>query len=170
MPSLPNLDSAKFMGPAESRLKGIFAILSKLLRSIGLVTVFSCPTDGGESDEDGALPASELLLRARFMGLLGDVLVREEERIGLGRDADRNANFALGGNGTAKGEGVCGGLPENPAKRELWVDARFGGEAGEGDNGDCGEELGDFFGTKRNLDGDRDNERRRDLTAEVTST
>lgn len=45
----------------------------------------------------------------------------------------------------------------------------MGGDKGEGESGDFGEELGDLV-TRRNFDGDRDNERLSDLTAEVTST
>lgn len=45
-------------------------------------------------------------------------------------------------------------------------DARFGGD---GESGDFGDELGDLV-TRRNFDGDRERERLRDLTADVTST
>jgi hypothetical protein len=85
----------------------------------------------------------------------------------LARDDDRSANLALGGNGTASGDGVCGVLLlVNIAG---YADARFDGDIGDGDRGDFGDGLGDFV-TSRNLDGERDRERRRDLTAEVTST
>jgi hypothetical protein len=47
--------------------------------------------------------------------------------------------------------------------------ARLGGDLGDGESGDFGDKLGDFL-TKLNLEGDRESERRRDLTAEVTST
>lgn len=40
---------------------------------------------------------------------------------------------------------------------------------GDGESGDFGDVFGDLV-TRRNLDGDRDSERLRDLTAEVTST
>jgi hypothetical protein len=43
---------------------------------------------------------------------------------------------------------------------------RFGGE---GDRGDVGDGLGDFA-TRRNFEGDRDSDRLRERTAEVTST
>jgi hypothetical protein len=46
---------------------------------------------------------------------------------------------------------------------------RFGGDKGDGDNGDLGDELGDFV-TRRNFDGDLESDRLRDLTALVTST
>jgi hypothetical protein len=103
---------------------------------------------------------------------LGDVRVRDEGRAGavFERVEERRANFALGGNGTARGDGVCGGLLGLPVKIVAgWEDARLGGDKGDGESGDFGEELGDLV-TRRNLDGDRDSERRRDLTAEVTST
>ena len=58
------------------------------------------------------------------------------------------------------------GVPENIVG---WDAARFGGDAGQGESGDFGEELGDLV-TRRNLEGDRESERRIDLTAEVTST
>jgi hypothetical protein len=60
----------------------------------------------------GAFPVSNAWLKARFMGLRGEVRVRDEARGGavFARVEDRSANFALGGKGTASGEGVCGGL------------------------------------------------------------
>jgi hypothetical protein len=106
------------------------------------------------------------------MGLLGEVRVRDEGRVGavvFPRVEDRSASFALGGKGTAKGEGVCGGLLGLLPKIELWEDVLFGGDNGEGDRGDLGDELGDFV-TRRNFDGERERERRRDLTAELIST
>jgi hypothetical protein len=48
--------------------------------------------------------------------------------------------------------------------------ARFEGDKGDSESGDFGDRLGDLSVTRWNLDGDRDSERRRDLTAEVTST
>jgi hypothetical protein len=86
----------------------------------------------------------------------------------LERPEERSASFALGGNGTAKGDGVWGGLLK-PVKMVGLDTARLGGDFGDGERGDFGDELGDFL-TKLNLDGDRESERRRDLTAEVTST
>jgi hypothetical protein len=56
-----------------------------------------------------------------------------------------------------------------PVKMVGCETARLGGDNGEGDSGDWGDELGDFL-TRLNLDGDRESERLRDLTAEVTST
>lgn len=47
--------------------------------------------------------------------------------------------------------------------------ARLGGEVGDGESGDFGDVVGDVV-TRLNFDGDRESERRRDLTAEVTST
>lgn len=54
-------------------------------------------------------PESEAWLRARFMGLFGEVRVRDDGRVVavvFPRVDDRSASFALGGKGTAKGEGV----------------------------------------------------------------
>lgn len=47
---------------------------------------------------------------------------------------------------------------------------RFCGDNGEGERGDLGDEDGDFLVTRRNFDGERERERRSDLTADVTST
>lgn len=85
----------------------------------------------------------------------------------MARDEDRSANLALGGNGTARGDGVCGVFVL--ANNAGYEDARLDGETGDGDSGDLGDELGDLV-TSRNLDGERDKERLSDLTAEVTST
>lgn len=56
------------------------------------------------------LPVSEVWLKARFIGLLGEVRVRDVGRGGAAlaeeRVDERRANFALGGNGTASGDGV----------------------------------------------------------------
>lgn len=91
---------------------------SKLLRSAGLILplfLFSCP-NAKACDEPGvALPPSELWLNARFTGLLGDffiglrgdVRVLGEARRGAGLRIDRRDSLALGGNGTARGDGVC---------------------------------------------------------------
>lgn len=49
-----------------------------------------------------------------------------------------------------------------------WVFARFGGDNGDGDKGDCGEELGDL--AAKYFEGDRESDRRIDLTVEVMST
>ena len=54
-------------------------------------------------------------------------------------------------------------------KIEVCEEIRFGGDRGDGDRGDFGDGLGDLD-IKRNLDGDLESERRRDLTADVTST
>ena len=76
-------------------------------------------------------------------------------------------SFALGGKGTAKGEGVWFGMVE---KRPPPVRLVGDGDKGDGERGDLGDELGDFLPTKRNFDGDRERDLRIDLTAEVTST
>ncbi len=97
-------------------------------------------------------------MRVRDKGLVGAVFARDD---------DRSASFALGGNGTAKGDGVCGMLP---AANTVGVETvRLEGDKGDGESGDLGDSLGDLV-TRRNLDGDRDSERRSDLTADVTST
>lgn len=85
------------------------------------------------------------------------------------RVEERRANLALGGKGTASGEGVCGGLL--PTKMEGCADvARLGGEMGEGESGDRGDALGDLPNELRNLEGERDSERRMDLKPSLTST
>ena len=91
---------------------------------------------------------------------MGEVRVRETGRVGAAlRAEDRRANFALGGKGTASGDGVWDGLLPNTDGVE---NVRFGGD---GESGDLGEGLGDFV-IRRNLEGDRERERRMDLTAE----
>lgn len=136
------------------------------------LVLFSCPNPNACCDEFGvAFPLSELWLNARFIGLRGDFLiglrgdvrVLGEARNGAGFLIDRSDNFALGGKGTARGDGVC-------EPRFDKDDCRFGGDRGEGESGDFGDWLGDFDVTKRNFDGERDNERLRDLTADPTST
>jgi hypothetical protein len=97
------------------------------------------------------------------MGLLGDV----RREVGLTgavfeRVEERSASFALGGNGTARGDGVGGGLLE---ANKGCGEARWGMG---GDRGELGDGLGDFA-TRRNFDGDRERERRSDLTALATS-
>ena len=112
-PSPPSRDRAWLIGLAMSILKGILETRSKLFRSEGLLLLlFSCPTTEPADEVGGALPVSDAWLKARFMGLRGEVRVRDEDRGGaaFARVEDRKANFALGGNGTASGEGVCGGL------------------------------------------------------------
>lgn len=99
-----------------------------------------------------------------MIGLLGDVRVLDEARIGAGLRIERCDNFALGGKGTARGEGVC----ECRFKKSC-DDWRFGGDRGEGDKGDLGDGLGDLDLTNRNFDGERDKDRRKDLTADDTS-
>jgi hypothetical protein len=151
-------------------LKGVLDTRSKLFRSDGLLLLlFSCPITEPAAEVGGAFPASDAWLKARFIGLRGEVRLRDEDRGGatFARVEDRSANFALGGKGTARGEGVCGGLL--CAKMLEWEVVRFGGDNGEGDKGDFGDELGDLV-TRRNLDGDLESERLRDRTALVTST
>lgn len=155
-----------------SILKAVLALFSKLLLSTGLVLVlFSCPLADPADELGVAFPASDVWLKTRFMGLRGDVRVRDEGRAGavFARPDERSANFALGGKGTANGDGVYGGLLVPPVKIVGCEAVRFGGDNGDGDRGDLGDELGDFL-TRLNLDGDLESERLRDLTAEVTST
>lgn len=170
----PSLESAWFIGVA-SRFRDILEGLSGCLRSAGLVLLqFSCPVVIQE-DKVGvaAFPPSDELLRTRLIGLFGDVRVRDVGRgdAAFERPEDLSASFALGGKGTARGEGVWGVLLEELVKKLRWepVLARLEGERGDGESGDFGDELGDFF-TRLNLDGERERERLRDLTAEVTST
>lgn len=109
-PSPPSREKAGLIGAfIFSGLRGILEVFSKLLRSVGLVLLlFSCPPNELPEEEGGTLPVSEFWLRARFGGLLGDVRVRDDGREGgaLDRLEDRSASFALGGKGTASGEGV----------------------------------------------------------------
>jgi hypothetical protein len=152
---------------------------SELRRSVGLKLPqrrFSCPDELPADDDKVPLPLSDVSLRARLMGLRGEVRCLEMGRPGavLARWLARKVSFALGGKGTARAEGVWwvgalakGVLPGPLAKMLGWDDARL---CGDGDSGDLGDGLGDFLVTRRNFEGDRDRERRRDLTAEVTST
>lgn len=114
---------------------------------------------------------SELEVRARLSGLFGDERVFD---VGRGvavfdRLADLSDNFTLeGGNGLANGDGVCvGALVKIVAGGKS---LRFCGDEVEGERGDFGDELGDFCATRRNLEGERESDRRSDLTADETST
>lgn len=83
--------------------------LSKLFRPVGLVLpLFSWPLADPADELGNALPLSDVWLKARFIGLFGEVRVRELGRVVevLDRAEERNANFALGGKGTARGDGV----------------------------------------------------------------
>jgi hypothetical protein len=73
-----------------------------------VLLLFSCPATELFDEDGGALPLSDAWLNARFMGLFGDVRVREDGLAGavFERVEDRSASFALGGNGTARGDGV----------------------------------------------------------------
>lgn len=112
LPSPPNRDKAWFTGAFPSKLN-IRWPFSKLLRSkplfsTGLIfPLFSCPLKIFVGT-GAALPASGAGFSARFIGLFGDVLVLEDCRGGavFDRVEDRRANFALGGKGTASGDGV----------------------------------------------------------------
>lgn len=103
------------------------------------------------------------------MGLRGEVRVLDVARGGAVFDlvAERRESLTLGGKGLASGDGVCVGVPGVVVGCEK---ARLGGESGDGDNGDLGDWLPDRDVTMRNFDGERDNERRSDLTADETST
>lgn len=110
LPSPPNLDKAWFTGPCPSKLKVSRDDLSKLLRSFGLLLpLFSWPPATLEFDACIEFPLSETRVSTRFIGLLSEFLVRDEQIVGavLVRDDDRSANLALGGNGTAKGDELC---------------------------------------------------------------
>lgn len=144
---------------------GVLVPLSRLLRSTGLLLpLFSWPGRAMVEENGDAFPASGAWLKTRLMGLLGEVRVRGERREGgsFARDDDRSANLALGGNGTARGDGVCGGWGTDSE------DASCEGDS-EGEKGDFGEELGDLV-MMRNFEGDLESERLSDLTADVTST
>ena len=77
-------------------------------------------------------PVSEVLLSARLIGLLGDVRVRDTGLAGavFERVDERNASLD-GGKGTAKGDGVCGGLLD--VERDGFDAVRFGEDDGVGD-------------------------------------
>lgn len=104
-----------------------------------LLFLFSCPKAYACCDEPGvAFPPSELWLNARFiglrgdflMGLRGDVRVLGGARNGAGFRIDRSDNLALGGKGTARGDGVC-----EPRFEKFCEDCR----CGEGESGDFGD-------------------------------
>jgi hypothetical protein len=166
LPSPPNLDSIWLTGAFNSELNGIFEFLSKLLRSEGLVLVqFSCPVAELAEVIGCMFPESDAWLKARFMGLLGEVLVRDNARGGavFERAEDRRASFE-GGNGT-RGDGVWGGLLEVPVIAG-WDEERLG-DIWQGD-GAFADGLGDFE-TRLNFEGDRDRLCLSDLTADVKS-
>ena len=73
-----------------------------------------------------------VLLNARFIGLLGDVRSRAVGLAGavFERVDERKASLD-GGKGTARGEGVCGGLLK--VEREGFEAVRFGEDEGVGD-------------------------------------
>jgi hypothetical protein len=100
-----------------------------------------------------------------LIGLPGAVFERVvADRIGVSRRFALRVIFALGGNGTAKGDCKWAVVDEMPAD-----DGLGGGERGEGDSGEVG--GGDFEVTSRNvgpLDGDLESERRNDLIAAVS--
>ena len=145
--------------------------LPSLSFSVGLAllgALFSTPVPEPAGDDGVPFPLSVESLRARFIGLLGEVLERVDTRIGLARRTHDRFFFALGGKGTANGEG------EVTAKDEkMFAEVVFDGECGEGDSGDFGVGDGDAEVTRRKagpLDGDLESERRSCRIAEVAST
>ena len=78
-----------------------------------MLRLFSCPVSELFDEEGSAFPLSEAWLNARFEGLFGEGL-REQDLAGavFERVEDRSASFALGGKGTARGDGVWGGFPD----------------------------------------------------------
>jgi hypothetical protein len=133
-----------------------------------LVTLFSAPVPGLAGDDGVAFPLSVESLRARFIGLFGEVLERADTRIGLGRRTQDRDFFALGGKGTASGD------VEVTAKDEkVFAEVAFDGESGEGERGDLGVGDGDAEVTRRKagpLEGERESDRRSCRMAEVAST
>lgn len=112
-PSPPSLDNAWFTGAVISTVNMLFSRVdfSKLARALGLraLAVFSWPLPGLREYDGGVLPLPGVWLRARLIGLLGEVRVRDDARTGavFDRVADpRRDSFALGGKGTANGDGV----------------------------------------------------------------
>lgn len=140
--------------------------LPNLSFSVGLallVALFSSPVPERAGDDGVPFPLSVESLRARFIGLFGEVLERVDTRIGLARRTPVRFFFALGGNGTAKGEG------EVTAKEEkMFVEVVFDGESGDLGVGD-----GDADVTRRKAgprEGDLESDRRSCRMAEVAST
>ena len=104
-----------------------------------------------------------LSLRTRLSGLLGEV--RFGCVPGVLCFADLSDSLTLGENGVAKGD-FWRVVPGNSDPKCL--DGEPPGVNGEGDRGERGEahpSLGDFF--KWNLDGERDSERLRVLSADL---
>jgi hypothetical protein len=98
--SPPNLDSAGLTGAGTSELDDILWTFSKLFRSVGLVLPrFSCPSTGPADVRGDTLPQSGAWFKARFMGLLGEVRIRDDGLAGavFARVEERSASFALGG-------------------------------------------------------------------------
>lgn len=118
-------------------------------------------------DRLAELPESDVSLRARFIGLFGEVRLKlDRGEVIFGLVAERNESLTLGGKGLARGEGVWFGVLDGALLSSDDLPEDFG----EGEWTETGEELADLDVTKRNLDGERDSERRKDLTADVTST
>lgn len=145
--------------------------LPSLSFSVGLallVALFSSPVPEPAGDDGVPFPLSVESLRARFIGLFGEALERVDTRIGLARRTPVRFFFALGGNGTAKGEGDVTANEE-----KMFVEVVFDGESGEGDSGDFGVGDGDADVTRRKAgprEGDLESDRRSCRMAEVAST
>lgn len=102
----------------------------RLLPGLVLLT-FSWPLNELADEAFGVFPVSEALLSARLIGLFGEVRSRAVGLAGavFERVDERKASLD-GGNGTARGDGVCGGLLK--VEREGFDAVRFG-EDGVGD-------------------------------------
>ena len=122
-------------------------------------------------------PASDVMLSARFSGLLGGRgrLVGLDEGT-LGR-ADRRESLTPDRNGVANGVCDCGvaegkadevGTAVAEAAVFVWCGGQ--GDSGDGPRGRVTVSVGDAACARLNLDGDLDRDRRSDRTAEPTST
>jgi hypothetical protein len=106
--------------------------------------LFSCSLTESPAGAGEGFPLSEDSLRTRFTGLLGELRVLIDGRAPATFEpfADRNDSFTLGGNGLARGDGVCVGVA---CKEALGCNTgRFEGDNGEGESGEFGEELDDL--------------------------
>lgn len=145
--------------------------LPNLSFSVGLallVALFSTPVPGPACDDGVPFPLSVESLRARFIGLFGEVLDRADTRIGLARRTEVRFFFALGGKGTAKGD-----VELTVKEEKMFAEVVFDGERREGERGDLGVGDGDAEVTRRKagpLEGDLESDRRSCRIAEVAST
>jgi hypothetical protein len=143
-------------------MAGLFPPDSSILSWHGLTLRHLCRSGllfERAGDDPAELPWSLEMLSAVLLGLSGDVLDLDEVRTPAERRAVTRLIFALGGNGTAKGDGIRRGVLAKAAAEE-----GLGGDSGEGD--------GDFDVTRWKVcdrDGDLERERRKDRMALVVS-